>query len=670
MKSIGLRLAVIMVCVILLGIAVTAGVSVVISGGVITQETLTMVRSETDRQMLLMDEWLSVHLATVSTLAVTAAELENPSETQLLAICKASLDRNKVYQDIYVGFPDDTAVMGSGFPIWELYDWWKATQRGWYKLALTEPSRAHITSPYVDSNTGELCITAVRAVVRGGAVVGVVGIDILVTELQKITLDATLDANGYAMLLDVNGDILVHQNGDYAPYQDAGGEFQYRNLATVKDSAYAGLWRSMSGSDDSIKYKDAEGLTKYYTAATLATTGWRFVTILPANIVTRPITNVVLIVIPITLAILLFAVLLIYLFIRKIIVRPIAGLVDNADALAAGDTGIRVDSRYQGEMGTLAQAFQRMADSIDGQVRSAKAIADGDLTESISVRSERDVMGLALKDLLGNLRVMVSDISEVAGRVAEESKRVVSDSEGIAHDTEDEVRSMERLSESAETLSEDIQTNAELAKKAEDLSGKVKESAEKGNLQMEQMLLAVKDINDASRSIEKVMKAIEDIAFQTNILALNAAVEAARAGQHGKGFAVVAEEVRNLASKSAAAAKDTSGLITDSMEKAALGARIAGDTSASLRGIVDGIIENTEIVGKIALSGAHQSRSVAEINKGISKMLAIVQHSSRSVRESTEASEEMRSQANVLEDLIAQFKLEESGPRAISAPPR
>jgi methyl-accepting chemotaxis protein len=214
-----------------------------------------------------------------------------------------------------------------------------------------------------------------------------------------------------------------------------------------------------------------------------------------------------------------------------------------------------------------------------------------------------------------------------------------------------------------------IRSAADNAKNVANLAGGIKGKAEQGAVQMNQMMEAVQQINEASQNISKVIKVIDDIAFQTNILALNAAVEAARAGQHGKGFAVVAEEVRSLAAKSADAAKDTGSLIENSIEKAELGAKIAGETNESLKEIVTGINETSTLVSDIASSSETQSQAIKQINTGIDQVAQVVQQNSATAEESAAASEEMSGQSAILQNLIAQFKLKGGSNQLHAAPP-
>ncbi|MCL2163367.1 MAG: methyl-accepting chemotaxis protein [Oscillospiraceae bacterium] len=299
---------------------------------------------------------------------------------------------------------------------------------------------------------------------------------------------------------------------------------------------------------------------------------------------------------------------------------------------------------------SFVQHVTHIADELD-------TIAEGNLTGDIKPLSDLDRMGKSLKVMVDNLNNMFGEIQASTNQVSTGAKQVADGAQSLAQGSTEQAASIEELSSSITEIAEKTKTNAGTAEITSKLSASIKESAEKGSRQMDEMITAVKDINDASNSISKIIKTIDDIAFQTNILALNAAVEAARAGQHGKGFAVVAEEVRNLASKSAEAAKDTGNMIQDSMEKAGLGARIAGETASSLSEIVIGINESSKLVAEIAIASEQQSQGISQINIGIDQVAQVIQQNSATAEESAAASEEMSGQSDMLQQLIAQFKL-------------
>ncbi len=347
------------------------------------------------------------------------------------------------------------------------------------------------------------------------------------------------------------------------------------------------------------------------------------------------------------------------LFVTSRIVAPIRQMAQTAAALTAGDTDVEIHVKTRDEMRTLAEAFTSMIENTRRQTKIIEHIADGDLTVSLAVRSEKDVMNQAIISMLDLNNHVLSDISASADKVESGSRQIASSSQALAAGSTEQAASIQELSNSMAEIAEKTRTNAAKAEQAASLADSIKGNAAKGSEQMGEMMQSVREINEASQAIHKVIKTIDDIAFQTNILALNAAVEAARAGQHGKGFAVVAEEVRNLAQKSAEAAKDTEDLIATSMAKAETGVNIARATAESLAEIVSGINESGTFITEIADLSKEQSDGISQINSGIDQVAQVVQQNSAIAEESAASSEDMSSQATLLKGLIAQFKLKD-----------
>ena len=353
-------------------------------------------------------------------------------------------------------------------------------------------------------------------------------------------------------------------------------------------------------------------------------------------------------------------------YISRLISRPLSTL--SAFMKKAGTTGdisitpeaakvISACSEIRDEIGQAIGDTAKFVEHVTYISTELETIAAGDLTVSVKRLSEKDTMGNSLHSMVENLNNMFSNIHNSTSQVSVGSKQVADGAQSLAQGSTEQAASIEQLSASIGEIARKTKENAETADRTARLSATIKESALKGSNQMDDMILAVKDINEASQSISQIIKTIDDIAFQTNILALNAAVEAARAGQHGKGFAVVAEEVRNLASKSAEAAKDTGVMIQNSMGKAELGTQIAGNTAESLREIVTGITESSKLISGIAEASEEQSQGISQINVGIDQVAQVVQQNSATAEESAAASEEMSGQSAILEELVSRFKL-------------
>ena len=379
--------------------------------------------------------------------------------------------------------------------------------------------------------------------------------------------------------------------------------------------------------------------------------------------------DMLLVVIIVVLAVAIIGAVGIAIYISGLISKPLIVLA--AFMKKAGNTGdITMTPDEAARLSRLGEGKDEIGQTIAGSTsfinqvtyiaKELESIAGGDLTTDVKLLSDADMMGKSLKSMVENLNNMFGNIQQSTGQVSTGSKQVADGAQSLAQGATEQAASIQQLSASIGEIASKTKENAEIADKTAKLSDSIKDNALKGSRQMDEMITAVKEINDASQSISKIIKTIDDIAFQTNILALNAAVEAARAGQHGKGFAVVAEEVRNLASKSAEAAKDTGDMIQNSMEKAEFGSQIAGETATSLKDIVEGISESSQLISDIAQASEEQSTGISQINVGIDQVAQVVQQNSATAEQSAAASEEMSSQSAILEELISQFKLKAS----------
>jgi methyl-accepting chemotaxis protein len=296
---------------------------------------------------------------------------------------------------------------------------------------------------------------------------------------------------------------------------------------------------------------------------------------------------------------------------------------------------------------------------INSLVGVANKIADGDLDVEIDVHSKDEVgvLGQAFKKMTANINDVMVSINSASEQVASGSKQVSDSSMALSQGATEQASSIEQLTVSIEEISSQTNNNAKNAAQANELAESAKNDAIQGNNRMSEMLRAMEDINESSSNISKIIKVIDEIAFQTNILALNAAVEAARAGQHGKGFAVVAEEVRNLAARSANAAKETTTMIEGSIKKVEDGTKIANETAQALNMIVDGVSKAAALVSDIAVASNEQASGISQITQGISQVSEVVQTNSATSEESAAASEELSSQAELLSEMVRKFKL-------------
>jgi len=294
-------------------------------------------------------------------------------------------------------------------------------------------------------------------------------------------------------------------------------------------------------------------------------------------------------------------------------------------------------------------------------IRTAQRIAQGDLSTEVHVRGRDETGDLlrALADMNQNLRQLVGEVSGGAHMVADTSAQIAQGNQDLSQRTEEQASTLEETASSMEELTSTVSLNAQNARQASQLAMGASDVARKGGQVVGQVVSTMAGISDSSRKIGDIIGVIDGIAFQTNILALNAAVEAARAGEQGRGFAVVAAEVRNLAQRSAAAAKEIKGLIGESVDKVDTGAKLVDNAGKTMDEIVASVKKVSDLIAEIAAASEEQDAGIQQVNTAVTQMDQVVQQNASLVEEAAAATESMKSQASSLLQMVARFKLNE-----------
>ncbi len=347
------------------------------------------------------------------------------------------------------------------------------------------------------------------------------------------------------------------------------------------------------------------------------------------------------------------------------IIEPVQEAALVLEEMAKGNLQVSVKGDYKGDHAKIKNSLNDTITTLYSYVNEISSVlvdmANGNLDVGITAEYRGDFIEIknSLNNIIQAFNNVLHDINNAAAQVAAGARQVSDSAQILSQGSTEQASSIEQLTASMEEIATQTRQNAVNANQANELALAAKGGAIDGNEQMQGMLKAMDEINDSSSNISKIIKVIDEIAFQTNILALNAAVEAARAGQHGKGFAVVAEEVRNLAARSANAAKETTGLIEGSIKKVEGGTKIANATAEALTKIVDGVTKAANLVGDIATASDEQASGIAQVNQGITQVSDVTQNNSATSEESAASSEELSSQAEVLREQVGRFKLKQ-----------
>ncbi|MEA4896607.1 MAG: methyl-accepting chemotaxis protein [Christensenellaceae bacterium] len=446
-------------------------------------------------------------------------------------------------------------------------------------------------------------------------------------EISDIIADITFGQSGYAYVIDAEGTVIGHPNRELVTIKDNTVADAQNNPALLQ---LASIERRMAAGEQGVDRYSYNGVEKFAGFAPIADTGWSMALTAPRDEVYAQVDRMQWVLLIATAVLALANAGAGFLIARSVSIPLKKGAVI-AQEYASGDFS-----------NPVPEAF-------------------------LSQRNEIGQLAVAFDALFHGMNELLSNIKTASGEVLSGSNQISDSGQLLAQGTTEQASTLEQLSASVEEIAAQTRMSTTNAGEANSLAAKARGMAERGNEKMNDLLSAMETIDRSSSDIEKIIKVIDDIAFQTNILALNAAVEAARAGEHGKGFAVVAEEVRNLAAKSASAAKETADLIKSSADSVDSGSRMARETADMLSQIVAEIARVATLVSGISNAASEQSTGIDQINMGLTQVSQVVQSNSATAQQSAAASQQLTAQADVLNRQVGRFKLMQ-GARADASP--
>ncbi len=563
----------------------------------------------------------------------------------------------------------------------------------YYKIA-RQTEKEYITDPY--PYEGTLMVSASVPVVVGGKCIGVVGVDLSIKRLDEILRRYKPYDTGYVYLVSDTGVFVWHPNNklvvdkaklkefrgyekvakailDGQPLTDVlndveTGKSVYQVAAPIRFGRCPNSWGIVVSAekekvmerqtaidkilneldDNSIAQvnsmiADMEKIDKT-AQETLAGDSRRATTLAIGSVL-----------------VIFFLSLLAAVFIGRSFSAPIMRSVSILRSVAEqGDLHAEVPAliiNRQDEIGDLGRGIRLILDDYLNIDTLARHLAQGDWTDTVKIKGEKDAMNQNLEAMLHQVNQTLRQIDDSVQQVATGSNEVSNAARALSEGAQESAASLEEITASMSEISSQTKANAEGASDARNLSQEATVAAAEGQQAMKKMNDSMERITKNSEEVQRVIKVIDDIAFQTNLLALNAAVEAARAGQHGKGFAVVAEEVRNLAARSAKAARETADLIATSGKEIEKGGNVAEHTTKVLNTIVEQIKKTTELIAGIAVASNEQAQGVNQVTVGLHQIDAVTQQNTASAEESAGAANEMSGMASQLQKLVAQFRL-------------
>lgn len=536
-----------------------------------------------------------------------------------------------------------------------IYDKNDMAHVGWYYIPVNNGAPIWM-SPYLNENIGVYMISYVVPLTVNGENLGIVGMDIDFTFIEKMAAESDEYETLSAFILNDEKQVMYHDTIAFGTSLDeVNTDGGMTRLIGELDNG------SSEGSGINISF---DGVSKKAVFSSLNNSMKLVLTVDESEISTQ---RNIIIIASVVIEVIVIAIGSLLAFIISVkMTKPLRRLNDAAKRIAAGELAVEVENGGKDEIGALSESFSMTADRLRSYVMCINEItavlddiAGGNLNFSLSgdYAGEFAKIKTALENISDSLNETLKDIRCASEQVANGSEQVAAGAQSLAQSSTEQSAAVQELNEAVAELEEKIRENSESVRTAFGASEKAAVGMKESSENMTNMMNAMNDISDASEQINHIVKTVDGIATQTNILAINAAIEAARAGEAGKGFSVVAGEIQSLAAKTAEATKEISDLVKNVLERVARGTEAAENTGKSLEGVAEVAMAIENELNGISESSELQTHSVEQISSRVSEISNAVQTNSATAEQSAAASEEMSSQAQLLQERINGFQL-------------
>ena len=654
MKSIRTKITVCLILTVLIGLVTSGSLSIMLTYNNI-MSTVEQMMSQT---AVLAAGRVQQELKSYKNVVMEVGCIPQLSDPEVTVTEKQAIIDEHISMH---GFRRGNIVGADGISIFDGNDY---SDREYVRQAMQ--GNVFVSEPLISKITGELSIMVAAPLYSegdyGNDIVGVVYFVPHETFLNDIVSAIQVGENSRAYMINKSGDTIADITLDTITVQNI--ETEAKSDSSLQELAmiHAKMRQGQNGFGSYINGEDKMFATY---APVLDTDGWSIAVTAPqinylASTRDAMVINIAVIVISILISV------IVALILALNIGRPMKACVNRMKLLVEGDLETPMPKvNNKDETGVLVRSTQTLVEGLRIVIKDISYLLNEMANQNLDVHTQHEEVYVgSFQDILlsmRNMRIELSSVMHQVNRSAEEvanaSNQLSSSAQTLSQGTVEQASSVQELATQISMISEEVKNTASGALNVRSQTHQTGEEVFLCNQKMQNLVEAMEKIQTSSEEIEKILKTIDDIAFQTNILALNAAVEAARAGSAGKGFAVVAQEVRELAGKSAQAAKDTSDLIANSTNAVHIGTEIAQSTADILFGVVNSIQSVVDAIDHIAIVSNEQSKSVEQVSEGINQISVVVQSNSATAEEGAAASEQLSAEAACLKELVNHFTL-------------